>query len=75
MFIICDWLVTGSETDTSVCRRTELQWMAVTGSGGHGAGSDGHTGHVEQRLISQTIATLQFGDHQTLYRQGMQNCR
>jgi len=50
--------------------RAQQQGVSVAGTCGHGAGTDGDAGHVEERLVSQTAATLLGRRDQALFRQG-----
>lgn len=63
----------GDPSDPGLRRRAVQQRLAESRPGSHGAGPDGHPGHVVQGLVPQAAALLHFGAHQALHRQGIRS--
>lgn len=61
----------GGPSDPGLRWRAVQQRLAESRPGSHGAGSDGHPGHVVQGLLPQAAALLHLGAHQALHRQGI----
>lgn len=67
---LCFLLSLGHPIDPSLRGRPVQQWLAEPCPGCHGAGTDGHSGHVVKGLLPEAAATFHLRAHQALHREG-----